>query len=524
MKGDPQRFVQDTTGQARPIERAWLLAEWEAAVSGTAAAVRRLQEAQLAWLRFWADPRLYRRAETLRRSGEIGDPLLARQVELIYLAAAQNQQEEAAAARLAGLEAEVRRIYYTFRGRLDGRSASDNELDAILRASRDGRQVQRAWEAGKQVGALAADTVRELARLRNRAARAQGFRDHFQRSLTLNEIDEAELLRLFETLDRRSLEPFRRYKEEADRLLGERFGIDPADLRPWHYGDRFFQEPVPVGPEEDLEPLFAGRDPVGLAVRTYDGLGLEVRGILSRSDLYARPGKNQHAFCTHIDREGDIRTLNNLEPNRRWSETLHHELGHAVYEQHLDPGLPWLLRAPSHTLTTEAVAILMGSLTNDEEWLSRVLALPAGRAASAAAAARRALRAQRLVFTRWCLVMTGFERALYRDPEADLDTIWWDLVERYQLLRRPEGRRNPDWAAKIHIALTPVYYQNYALGHLAAEQLRDSLRREAGGLADRREAGLWLAEKVFRPGARESWSRHLRSATGRPLDPQRFEL
>jgi hypothetical protein len=35
-----------------------------------------------------------------------------------------------------------------------------------------------------------------------------------------------------------------------------------------------------------------------------------------RSDLHAG-GQNQHAFKTDIDREGDIRTLNNVQPNHR---------------------------------------------------------------------------------------------------------------------------------------------------------------------------------------------------------------
>ena len=85
------------------------------------------------------------------------------------------------------------------------------------------------------------------------------------------------------------------------------------------------------------------------------------------------------------------------------------------------------------------------------------------------------------MFTRWVLVMTHFERELYADPDADLDSIWWELVSRYQLLTPPEGRRAPDWAAKIHIACAPVYYHTYLYGHLVAAQLRAAIRREVGG-------------------------------------------
>ena len=46
---------------------------------------------------------------------------------------------------------------------------------------------------------------------------------------------------------------------------------------------------------------------IGLAVAAYDGMGLETRHLLERSDLHPRPGKDQHAFCLDVDRAGDIR-------------------------------------------------------------------------------------------------------------------------------------------------------------------------------------------------------------------------
>jgi peptidyl-dipeptidase A len=517
----PEELIRTTTERARPLERAYRLAEWEAAVRGTPEALGREQAAQEAYMRFWADPERYETARRLHESASIREPELERQLRLIYLTAGRYQLDAALLSRIAAVEARVRGKYYNFRARVDGAERSDNELDEILATNRSTDQVRRAWEASKQVGTQVAEDIRELARLRNRGARDQGFRDHFQRSLTLDEVDETELFELFERLEASTRPLFAALKARIDGLRSQHFGASVEELAPWHYGDRFFQRAPSLEPI-DLEASFAGRDPVELAKATYDGLGLEVRGILGPSDLYPRSGKNQHAFCTHIDRNGDIRTLNNLVPGRRWTETLLHELGHGVYERYLDPALPWLLREPSHSLTTEAVALLMGSLTADATWLRDILGVPPAAAEEAAGVARRREQAQRLVFTRWCLVMVHFERRLYADPDGDLDAAWWELVERYQLLRRPKGRSAPDWAAKIHVALVPVYYQNYQLGHLVAEQLRHYLARAAGGITGRPVAGSWLCERVFHPGAREGWRSHVRSATGEALDPGYF--
>ena len=51
---------------------------------------------------------------------------------------------------------------------------------------------------------------------------------------------------------------------------------------------------------------------------------------------------------------------------------------------------------------------------------------------------------------------------LYADRD-DLNSLWWNPVERLQLVKRPAGRDEPDWAAKIHVAVAPVYYPTLRL-------------------------------------------------------------
>jgi peptidyl-dipeptidase A len=243
---------------------------------------------------------------------------------------------------------------------------------------------------------------------------------------------------------------------------------------------------------------------------------------LERSDLYSRAGKDQHAFCIDLDREGDIRTLNNLESNLRWNTTLLHEMGHAIYDKYIDRDLPWFLRTPPHPLSTEAIAILMGSLVNDQRWLTEILNVPPDEAETIARVALERQRAGRLIFTRWCLVMTHFERHLYADPERDLNTLWWDLVERYQFLRRPDRPNAPDWATKYHIALYPVYYQNYELGQLVACQLKAHLNQDVGELVGNKAAGVWLVDRVLRHGSMQDWAKHVERATGEPLNTRHY--
>jgi peptidyl-dipeptidase A len=165
---------------------------------------------------------------------------------------------------------------------------------------------------------------------------------------------------------------------------------------------------------------------------------------------------------------------------------------------------------------TEAVAMLSGRLVRDAVWMKEVAGLPSAEIDSIASQVARSSASQLLLFTRWVLVVTHFERSLYADPEGDLDARWWELVDRYQAVQSPD-RRLPGWAAKIHVATAPAYYHNYLLGEMLAAQLRAACERTAGGLVGAPEAGRFLVERLCRSGALVRWPDLVEAATGRPL-------
>jgi peptidyl-dipeptidase A len=207
-----------------------------------------------------------------------------------------------------------------------------------------------------------------------------------------------------------------------------------------------------------------------------------------------------------------------------------HELGHSVYSsKNIPASLPYVLRTEAHTLSTEAVAMMFEKFADDAGWLAAMgVAVP--EPDRFRAASRRLQRARLLIFSRWCQVMFRFEKALYEDPEQDLRRLWWDLVERYQEVRRPEGRDAPDYAAKIHLVMSPVYYHNYMLGELFAAQLRHAIAREVlGGVpleravyVGRPAVGRFMIERVFAPGRTLDWAGLARHATGEDLSPKAF--
>ena len=543
-----ESFISRFEKRAAPIEKAAGEAWWALATTGTEEAKEELVRTGMEYNRLFADD--YERVKGWYEERDALGPLLGRQVEVLYRTFAGRQGGEATLERIQKLEAEANAVHSNHRGVVGGREVGENEIREVLRASDDGALRREAWEASKTIGRELEDTVRELARLRNRLAREAGYPNHYHHSLDLQEIDVARLTRIMDELDAATDVPFRGLKEELDAELKARFAT--AAVMPWHLPDPFFQsckqdarrpggvsEAAKSGPRSDrdsgarvaakldVDRYFREKNLEDLTRKTYDSMGLEVRDVLARSDLYERAGKSQHAFCLCLGRDYpyDVRVLANVRPDSYWMDTMLHEFGHAVYDKHINPELPYFLRTVAHTSTTEAIALMMGSLAEDPTWISAVAGVPEAELDEVREQLLRRDRADRLVFTRWALVMVNFEKALYENPDReDLNDLWWDLVGRLQMVNRPPGRDEPDWAAKIHVAVAPVYYHNYVLGHLTATQLRHHLEeRVSGGPFFMSEvAGRYLLEAVFGPGARNNWEDTVLRATGERLNPDYF--
>jgi peptidyl-dipeptidase A len=510
-------LLAETSARLAPLDRAAGLAWWEASTDVSPATEAARVVADLALRDAYADPELYRRlTSALHDAG----PTEARRLRVLADGMRTQQVPRELRREIATLEAAIDSTFNSFRGTLDGVPVDDNTLIEILRSSDDGERRRCAWEAAKEIGAVVAEDIRHLAHLRNEAARSVGARDHFALTLETSELDEDDLLSTLAAVEDVTRAPFIEWKAAADAERAARFGIAVDDLAPWHYDDPFFQAP-PGTDDLDLAPWFADLDQVTVTRATYAGIGIDIAPILERSDLLPRDRKSQHAFCIDIDRGEDIRVLANLVPGEQWTETMLHEFGHAVYDAGVSADLDWPVRT-MHPLTTEGVAMLFGRLSLDPEWLVQVAGVPAAEVAAAIPALARRRMVALLVFARWVLVMTNFERELYADPDADHDRRWWDLVEQHQLLTRPGGRRAPDWAAKIHVALAPVYYQNYLLGELVASQLQATLLDRCGGIVGRPAAGELLGREVFAPGWSMRWDELIARATGSPLTVDAF--
>lgn len=519
-------FIQTHMQQIEPIETASQLAWWNLATTGDAKYAAEFREKRVALRKIYSSQSEFQTLLSMQDS----DLLLNRQRTLLLHQYQENQLPADLIEQMVALETEIESIYTNFRPEVNGVRISNNDLKKILVESTSSKEREEAWKSSKRIGEEVEEKVLRLIALRNEAANKAGFTDYYSMRLELHEIEQNRLFELLYQLDKLTTPHWKRYKGRIDERLAAQCGIAAQDLRPWHYHDPFFQE----APSEELnlDPYYQGKDLVQIASQFYATIGLPIEDVLARSDLYERENKNQHAFCICLDRKQDVRMLCNMRDNTYWMGTLMHELGHAVYDKYIDQSLPYVLRIPAHTSTTEASAMLFGRLCKDSGFLQHCCGVDAAAAQKIEQQARQQTAATLLVFARWVLVMTHFERAMYQEPEIDLNLFWWECVKKYQGIQPVPGRLSPDWAAKLHLACAPVYYQDYILGEMTASQLLHHLHAvlKANGNGNGNgswvfgsaEAGERLKGALYSQGGKLPWEQALKYATGEPLNPEYF--
>ncbi|MBI5544416.1 MAG: M3 family oligoendopeptidase [Deltaproteobacteria bacterium] len=514
------------------LENAAASTYWTAALSGKKEDFDLSAAADLEMKLLHSDAARYQEIVRLLAEKDQLKPETVRSLELADLAFKGNQLPKETLEAMAKAQAEIEQAFNTYRAEVGGKKLTNNDLLDVLRKEKDVKKRQAAWEASKAVGAQVAQKLVALAKVRNLAAKALGYEDYWDMQVRLQEHDPKLLLPLFDELEKLTDGPYADMKKKLDAEVAKRFKVKPEQLMPWHYSNPFFQDAPPME-KADLDDFFKDKKKEDIAAftqRFYDEIGLDMRPIAARSDFYEKEGKNQHAFCITFDRKDDVRTLLNVKPTNQWMETMLHEMGHALYYTGIDQSMLHNQREAAHILTTEGVAMLFGALAKNPLWLKEYAGADPKKLAKMEKDILEQRRREQLIFVRWGMVMLRFEKELYAKPDQDLNKLWWDIVERYQGLKRPAGRDQPDWASKPHFTIAPVYYHNYVLGELFAAQMRAQLAKMANhtgptsslSFNGRKDFGEYLKTKIFKPGMSQHWPDFVQAATDAPLSPAAF--
>ncbi|WP_144512863.1 M2 family metallopeptidase [Bacillus sp. FJAT-22090] len=520
MAKSVQAFLQEFNDQMQLLMSDVTEAYWMAQTTGDPEWANKLSEAETKLNLLFSRQDIYEETNRYLESENLTE-MEKRQLLLFLNGMKERLLPEEVLADLSKRSSDLNLLFNTFTPEVDGKKYSANEIRDVLLNSTDQELRKKVWFASKEVGKVVEKDLLELIRKRNDAARLLGYDNHYQMSFALQELDQQEVFSIFKDLINQTDNAYRSMKKELDERLAIKFGIQPSDIRPWHYVDPFFQE-APTSDTTNLDSFYKGKDILQITTDTFQAMGIEVSDLYKKSDLFPRENKNPTAFCIDMDREGDARVLCSLEEDSYWMDTNLHEFGHAAYFKYVDSELPFILRTNSHILTTEAIAMLFGKMGKDPRWLAQFLKMDEKMLQGLTPELAKLQKLSMLIAVRWITTFVFFEKELYENPDQDLNSLWWNIVSEVQLVTPPDRVDQPDWAAKIHFTLAPVYYQNYLLGELMAAQLIRYIENSISPEIFTKETGEMLVNQFFKPGALYNWNEKIRRITGEMLNPTHF--
>lgn len=364
----------------------------------------------------------------------------------------------------------------------------------------------------------------EVVAIRNRFARAMGYRDYFDYKVRKNEQMSPE--QLFAILDdfiartdarlQQSLAELKAAKGEAALL--------PHNLRYSVSGDVTRQ----------LDPYVPFSRALRDWVESFRRLGIQYRGATLTLDLLTREGKYENGFChgpvPSFFQQGEwvpavVNFTSLADPAQvgsGWSglNTLFHEGGHAAHFANVTGNAPCFSQEfpPTSMAYAETQSMFCDSLLDDADWLKRYARNAAGEAIPDALIkemieARQPFRAFN---ERQIALVAYFERDLYAMDEAERtpDAV---LALARQWERKILGVESPRPLLAIPHLLnqeSACAYHGYLLALMAVEQTRAYFLKRDGYLTDNPRIGPDLAAHYWGPGNGMSHDETLRSLTG----------
>ncbi|MFP6633426.1 MAG: M2 family metallopeptidase [Planctomycetota bacterium] len=471
--------------------------------------------------------------------------LQARQLKAILYAAARNPQTKPGLvkARIKADAAQTEALF-GFDFKIDGKSVTTNEIDRILEEEDDEQVRLAAWNSSKEVGKGLKKGLAGLVSLRNQTVQALGYKDFFQYQVSDYGMTVPEMMAQMRRFARELRPLYRELHTWARYRLAKKFGKDVPELLPAHWlPNRWGQSWGSMVKVEgfDLDGTLSSFKPERLVRQAEDfyvSLGFEPLpgSFYKRSSLYPLPEgtaykKNNHASAWHMDLQKDVRCLMSVEPNARWWETTHHELGHIYYYiEYTSPRVPPLLREGANRGFHEAIGSLLGLASMQKGFLQGRGLVPAdARVDEIQTLLKEAL--DFVVFIPFSTgTMTHFEHDLYAAalPVSSYNERWWKYAAEFQGISPPveRGEEFCDAASKTHINNDAAQYYDYAISYILLHQFHRHIARKILGQEPRntnyygnKKIGVFLGS-ILKLGATRDWRTVLQESIGEDVSAE----
>ena len=146
-----REVIFDHEQRIRPLEIAAGRAWWDANVTGADEAFQLKEETENKLDAVLGDRERFAKLKKLDQA-KLKDPLLARQIHILYLQALPKRVDPDLLKQMVARGNAIEKRFGVFRAKVEGKELPDSEVRKILKQSRDTDQRRAIWEASKEVG------------------------------------------------------------------------------------------------------------------------------------------------------------------------------------------------------------------------------------------------------------------------------------------------------------------------------------------------------------------------------------
>lgn len=543
---DAQLFLNTYTAEYVRLYTASSEAQWAAntkIIEGDSTNAKLVQKTGEMFANFTGSKENIEKARNFLDNKSDLTELQAKQLNKIIYLAANNPSTVAdlVKQRIKAENAQTENLF-GFDFKIDGKSVTANEIDDILKNSKNLPTRLEAWEASKEVGIGLKPGLTNLRNLRNQTVQALGYKDFFEYQVSDYGMKTDEMMKLIGKINNELRPLYRELHTYARYELAKQYGVRkvpdyiPAQWLPNRWAQDW-SSMVQVG-GMDTEAFFKTKSAEWIVKDGedfYESLGFDLlpASFWERSSLYPVPAganykKNNHASAWHIDLNKDVRSLMSVEPNSEWYETANHELGHIYYYMsYTNKNVPPLMREGANRAYHEAMGSLMGLASQQKPFLENKGIIAKGTQTDEIKSLLKEALNYAVFIPFSAGTMTEFEKSLYADnlPEGEMNKKWWELAKKYQGIVPPtnRGERYCDAASKTHINDDAAQYYDYALSFVILFQLHDHISNKilhqdprATNYYGNEEIGKFLKD-IMAPGASKDWNTVLKEKTGSEL-------
>ncbi|MBS0492149.1 MULTISPECIES: M2 family metallopeptidase [unclassified Phenylobacterium] len=443
--------------------------------------------------------------EAAKYDGVAVDPVTARKLKLLKLfLVSPAPNRPGAAGELATIATRLDSTYSAGKFQHGGKTLTLNDAEEILAKSRDPAELKAVWEGWHSVAPQMRGDYAKLAELSNEGARDLGFKDTGALWRSNYDMDPdkfaAETDRLWS-----QVEPFYRNLHCYVRgQLNDKYGdaVQPrkGPIRADLLGNMWAQQwgnvydvvqPKTASSSYSLDKLLVskGYDPVKM-VKTgesfYTSVGISpLPDTFWKRSMITRPQDREvvcHASAWDLDDRDDVRIKMCTKVDADDFYTVHHELGHNVY-QRAYKDQPFLFKNGANDGFHEAIGDFVGLSALTPTYLQQIGLLDKAPGADEDIPFLLKMALDKIAFLPFGLMVDRWRWEVFSGeatPEHYNDE-WWKLRLKYQGLTPPGPRPADafDPAAKYHVPAN-VPYTRYFLAHIYQFQFHRAACNQIG--------------------------------------------